>query len=532
MKTISNIVLLWLILAVTSVRGADPQPHVSQINAWVQQGWSDFEVVPAADATDGEWCRRIFLDVLGRIPALDELKSFLTERSPDKKTSLVRRLLEDSRYADEYASHWADIWTNILIGRTGGTRNNSLTSRTGLRDYLKASFLANKPYDRLMRELVTATGTQAPETSDFNGAVNFLIEKLDDRGIQATTATSRVFLGLHLQCTQCHDHPFNDWKQNRFWELNAFFRQATPLRRYRTGTDDLREVALANQDFGGEGSTPEEAEVYYEQRNGILHAAYPAFVDGTPLANRSGFLADVDRRQELAEFIVGSTYSYQAMVNRMWAHFLGYGFTTPFDDIGPHQTPSHPELVEYLVTEFRQSGSDIRQLITWIVLSRPYALSSRGRGNANQDLPNLGQPPKFSRFYVRQLRPEEVYESLLIATHGHYLSSETEQARRAKDNWLRQFTRDLSNDEGEESTTFDGTIPQTLSMFNGRMIKQATQLGQDNWLSSVATSEEKLARKVSKLYHLALARKPTPSDIKLAGQLATAHIREDTSTLR
>ncbi len=506
MKTTWRLVWLWFVLSVTCAKGTDLQIQVSQINAWVQQGWSDFEVVPAAEASDGEWCRRIYLDVLGRIPALDELESFLADRSADKKTSLVHRLLEDSRYAEEFASRWADLWTNTLIGRTGGTRNNTLTSRAGLREYLKSSFLANQPYDKLMRELVTATGTQAPGTSEFNGAVNFLIEKLDDRAIQATTATSQVFLGLHLQCTQCHDHPFNDWKQNRFWELNAFFRQATPLRRYRDGTDDLREVALANQDFGGEGSTPEEAEVYYEQRNGILHAAYPAFIDGTPLANKSGFLADVNRRHELSEFIAASPYFYQAIVNRMWAHFLGYGFTSPFDDIGPHQTPSHPELLDYLATEFRRSGSDIRQLISWIVLSRPYALSSRGRGAAGQDGPDLGQPPKFSRFYVRQLRPEEVYESLRIARHGHYESSETQQARRAKDKWLRQFTRDLANDEGEESTTFDGTIPQTLSMFNGPLIKQATQPGQDNWLTSVATSAEKLTEKVSKLYHLALAQ--------------------------
>ncbi len=367
-------------------------PQVELINQQVQRQWAEVGLRPSELATDGEWCRRLYLDVLGRIPSVAELREFVRDRDADKGRQLVDRLLTDDRYRETFARNWSTIWTNILIGRGGGTRRNSLTSREGMQDYLHAAFAENKPYDRLVYELVTATGTTVPGTEDFNGATNFLVEKVnDDKAVQAAAQTARIFMGMQIQCTQCHNHPFNDWKQRKFWELDAFFRQTHARRRYAPGSRKFLSAELFDRDFRGEGSQPGDAEIYYELRNGELQVAYPVFVDGTAIAH-SGRIREVNRRVELARLIVNSPMLEKTMVNRTWSHFLGYGFTRPVDDFGPHNPPSNGQLLDGLAAQFRQSSFDIKKLIRWIVLSRPYALSSRTNStNAQQDDPVAGR---------------------------------------------------------------------------------------------------------------------------------------------
>lgn len=201
-------------------------PQVRFINEQISRVWKENSLVPAPQALEGEWCRRVFLDVLGRIPSVEESRAFLASKEPDKKAKLVNKLLFDETYTEEYARNWTTVWTNILIGRNGGNEERSLISRAGMQKYLRDSFARNKPYDVMVKELVTATGSTSPGAENFNGAVNFLIMKVnEEKGTLATADISKVFLGLQVQCTQCHDHPFNDWKQQKFWEFNAFLRQ-------------------------------------------------------------------------------------------------------------------------------------------------------------------------------------------------------------------------------------------------------------------------------------------------------------------
>ncbi len=499
----------------------DSDSVVKIINEQIAESWNQFEIPPSTPATDGEWCRRLFIDVIGRIPTADELGDFLADRSSAKRAALVDQLIRSPRYSREYTRHWATYWMNVLIGRTGGTRRRDACNRRGLRDYLEDRILKNVPYDQMASELITATGTTVPQTENFNGASNFLVDMLGDRATQATSQTSQVFLGIQVQCTQCHDHPFNDWKQDQFWGLNAFFRQTRALRRFRPGTNEIAFVELANEDFGGEGNQPEQAEIYFEQRNSMLKVAYPVFVDGTPLKNRSGFVSDVNRRDELAKMIVGSSYLAPAVVNRIWAHFLGYGFTKPIDDFGPHNPPSHPELLDELSRQLVSHRYDLRQLITWIVLSRPYSLSSRvTRGNATDD-PEISRSAWFSHFYLRQMSAESLYESLRILTAGSDDAS-GEPDDSARDRWLRRFYQSLGTDEGDEATTFNGTIPQVLMMFNGDLVKNATRLDTDNVLSRVVGGSGNPKSKMEQLYLAAFARKPTKSEIRVANQLLIA----------
>jgi hypothetical protein len=503
-----------------SAKGASNYTNIEQvkyINKYIRQGWKDFEYTPSEYATEGEWCRRVFLDIIGRIPSVKELDAFVADKSPDKKAKLVDRLLSDD-YIEEYARNWTTLWTNVLIGRSGGTDDDSLINREGMQQYLRRSFQRGKPYNKMVEELVGATGNNKPGKPGFNGAVNFLTEKLEEEAAQATARTSQVFMGIRVQCTQCHDHPFNNWKQDQFWTMNAFFKQTVALRRFEGG-ENVAHVELDNQDYQGPTSNPEEAEVFYELRNGELRAAYPKFIDkdgSEKKLPRSGFLEDVNRRQELAKLVSKSGYMPVAMVNRMWAHFLGFGFTKPFDDMGPHNPPSHPELLDKLGVDFKANGFDVKDLIRWITLSEAYLLSSRFNSGNAEDNPTLGNQPMFSRFYPRQMRAEELYESMLVATEAHKTRGSYEEQEAAKRKWLGQFIIAFGTDENDEASTFDGTIPQILMMFNGEIVKKATSTESGSFLYRVSKERTSATEKVNKLFKAALGRPATSTERKLA----------------
>jgi hypothetical protein len=504
--------------------------QVRFINERISAAWADAGLAPSAPATDGEWCRRLYLDLLGRIPTIDELQGFVADKSPQKRPALVARLLGDDS-VDEYARNFTDVWTTILIGRD---TMNEQVSRPGMRQWLRRALSKNIPYDQFMEELVTATGvnTNRRGVAGFNGATNFLSGKLEEmgvvNGVQATAKTAQIFLGLQVQCTQCHNHPFNKGKQNQFWEMNAFFRQTQALRR-RDGGDDVAWIELVDADWQGEGGNPEEAELYYELRNGLMKVAYPVFVDGTEIS-RSGYLPGktedgepygVNRRQELAKLIKSSPLFAKAIVNRMWGHFLGYGFTKPVDDLGDHNPPSHPELLDGLADRFREQSFDVKELLRWIVLSEAYALSSRGTPENAADDPALGAKPRFTHFYLRQMTAEQLYESLLTATQADKTAG-GEDAAAKKDEWLSQFVIAFGTDEGGESTTFNGSIPQVLMMFNGDVIKRATSLGQGSFLDGVIDEAGSNDSRINALYLAALARKPTASELRVASALVAA----------
>jgi len=529
---------------------------IAYINAALKSRWKEAGVRPSPVATESEWCRRVYLDLIGRIPTIHELEAFLIDNGSkggarNKRAKLVDRLLgegphADDQYSDQYvetfARYWTTLWTNLLIGRTGGMEPNSPVNREGLQQYLRRSFLANKPYNQFVYELISARGANRPlevaygnseyrnseyRNSEYNGAVNFLLQHLQERAAPATAKTAQIFLGLQLQCTQCHNHPFNDWKQNRFWELNAFFRQAREERE-REG-NQLKVVRLVDEDFAGEGGDPREAEVYFELRNGILQVAYPTFIDGTKI-DPNGLVSVVDRRRELARLVSRSNELKAAIVNRLWAHFLGYGFTKPVDDLGPHNPPSHPELLARLGEEFAGHGYDLKRLMRWIVLSDAYALSSKfgpKLGNAADD-PTMGAPPLFSHFYLRQMSAEQLYESLLVATGADRTQAGYEEQQRLKDRWLEQFAIAFGTDENDEATTFDGTIAQTLVMMNGELTRKATRGETGSFLSQLSPKAE---RALNELYLAALARRPSRGEVQVANSLLTAQSGNTTTAL-
>jgi hypothetical protein len=170
---------------------------------------------------------------------------------------------------------------------------------------------------------------------------------------------------------------------------------------------------------------------------------------------------------------------------------------------------------------FREQSFDLRELARWIVLSKPYALSSRTAAANKNDDPALGEKPKFTHFYLRQMQAEELYESLLTATEADQ-AARGEEAAKKKDAWLSQFVIAFGTDEGDDATTFNGSIPQVLMMFNGDMIKDATNIGKGGFLDRVASGPLSNAAKIETLYLAALARKPSSSELAVANRMVAA----------
>lgn len=475
---------------------------IGEINEQIRLGWTDNEVEPSEVADDEEWIRRVYLDIVGHIPPLEDVEKFLDDRDPAKRTKLIDRLLDDPAYV----RNWTTIWTNLSIGRLTPRR----VSRTGMQQFYREAFARNRPWDEIVFDLVSAEGH-----FEENGAVNYLLAQMTmrDEAVQATAKTTRLFMGLQVQCTQCHNHPFNDWKQDQFWQFNSFFRQARreDHRKYdpKTGrmVDDYSEIV--REDFSGP--------VYFEKRSGLMQVAYPQYFEARVDPGES-----IDRRRELAKLMTEGEQPLiaRAMVNRMWGHFFGYGFTKPIDDMGPHNPPTHPELLDRLTVEFVKSGYDVRQLIRWIANTEAYNLTSRTGRKNEIDNPSAGEPPLFSHMYVKSLEAEQLFDSLIIATGAHQSGrSSWEDAEQQRQQWLRQFVIAFGTDEGDEATTFNGTIPQALMMMNGELIQNAVAVEKGGWLREVLTGSGSDAQKVRTLFLATLSRQPSRREFAAANKL-------------
>lgn len=476
------------------------------MNQLLARSWRE-EGVATVPAADDQWCRRLYLQLLGRIPTVDELQAFAADERPDKAQQWIRMLQDGEQHADEYAGHWAAVWASLLVGQRGGMAEDDVASREDLERYLSESIRADKPYDQMVRELISATGSARPSGPDYNPATNFLLASMDDGGedknVLATARTFEVFHHRQVKCVQCHAHPTDDaWSQRDFWSLNAFFRQM----RLRNGQGG---PALVNEDFAGEGPGGiDEAEVFFEQLNGETAAALPAY-PGREVDAASGRLSKVDRRKVLADLVTTDPQLARAAVNRLWSHFHGYGFTKPVNDMGSHRPVSHPELLELLAKQFRLSGYSFDRLVRWVAASDGFSRSSQMTLATSGDEPEAGSRPLFSRYYTRQLPPEVVYDSLaMVAATGQPRSLE------GRADWLGQFIQPMGTDEGQELSTFGNDVRQSLIIMNGPLMRRATNSrNQDGLLHEVVQSDVRLAEKVERLFLAAVARKPTRREL-------------------
>jgi hypothetical protein len=469
--------------------------QVALIDQEIARAWDKAGVKPAKLATDEEFLRRAYLDLLGRIPNVQEARGFLATRENGKREKLVEHLLNHPDYAKNFATQWSVL----LIGRGNEGR---MVDRAALTSWLRKQFASDQPWNETVHELVSATGSNKE-----NGAVNYVLAHLEFGAVPLTSRTTRLFLGQQVQCTQCHDHPSNDWKQIDFWGINAFFKgiRTEQVRKTdATGVEAYDHTELRDE--------PTDAYVSFDRRNGMVGIAFPRFLDGRKISQGT----DIIRRAELGKLIADPNNEAlaKAFVNRMWAHFLGRGFVNPVDDFGPHNPPSHPELLDQLGKEFQQSGYDVKKLCRRIMASRAYQLSSV------KTRPNEKEEGLFHTMQLKPMSPEQLFDSLLTATMAHRGGAGDQNGRR-RDAWLRQFLFAFANDEAEESTSFQGTIPQALMMMNGDLIQEALAGRPGSFLGDVCEqashARSPATYMVESIYLAALSRHPSAKEFSQAG---------------
>jgi hypothetical protein len=494
-----------------AAKGTEVPDMVKSINDKLEAGWKANTVTPSHYCTDYEFIRRASLDIIGRIATPAEIEVYMKDPEATRRSLLIERLLSH----EEYAQHWADVWTNWLLSRSGVFGRG--TYHEQLNEWLKDQFAQNRTYDQIVTDLLTAKGKNTE-----NGAVNFILAHTGDQMpaprqveeghfdmVPITSRITRLFLGTQVQCAQCHDHPFyNNIKQQHFWGVNAFLRQVD-----RTGTppqERMRNMAYPMLELRDNPQTNPGAVVFYEKRNGVVLQAKAEFL-ASGEEKRGARLASgkvgTDRRVELARYVVNHDMFAKAGANRMWGVFFGRGFSNPVDDFNDNNPPSNPELLETLAAAYKNYGYDQKKLIRWMCNSHAYNLSVV----ANKTNDKVEKEALFSRMIVKSMSPEQLFESLTVATKAESgASKETKVANR--DRWLNTLVANFGDDEGNE-VNFNGTIVQALLMMNGQDINEA--LSRKDGTVDLAMKKGNPDAIITELFLSTLNRKPKPAELAL-----------------
>lgn len=445
------------------------------IDTRLAEAWKENKLTPSQVCTDYEFIRRASIDIVGRIATPEELDEFEKDlkdpsKKPHARSLLIDRLLKNP----DYANHWADMWANWLLSRTGsfgrGKYHQDLS--VWLLDWFANT---ENPHHELVEKLITAEGknTDKPEVNFILAHVGEMVpqkfrgrEEGNFEMVPITSRITRLFLGIQTQCTQCHDHPFDaNLKQEHFWGINAFMRQVT-----REGTPPVvgmrRMMGYPPLTLVEDKTLNEDAVVNFEKRNGVVKQIKPTFIDKATTDGKAPKTnLQVSRRKELARFIQDSPNFPKATVNRMWSVFFGKGFCNPIDDFNEQNAVSNPELLAELGEKFRHYNFDQKKLIRWICNSEAYSLSCV----ANSTNDKQEHEVLFSRMLMKALSPETLFESLMTATRTNQ-GKETQREQR--DNWLNELVANFGDDEGNEAN-FNGSVVQALLMMNGNEINKA-----------------------------------------------------------
>jgi hypothetical protein len=471
--------------------GADPKALTAKIDEYTAARWTAAKIEPAAPADDAEYLRRVSLELTGRIPSVAEARAFLKDKAADKRQRLVERLLASPRYV----THFTNVWRALLLPEASASFQTRFLV-PGFEAWLRKHLAKNTSYDAMVRELLTTPiggqGVQGLYVFQGQGEptpLGFYVAK-DAKPENLAASTARLFLGVRLECAQCHNHPFASWKREQFWSYAAFF----------AGIEGQKQ---------GEISIParEVADRKAMKIPGTKRTVEAAFIDGSaPLwKEKQG------TRATLAEWMTrpDNPYFARAAVNRMWAYFFGTGLVDPVDEMAGGDHPaSHPELLEDLAREFAASHFDLKYLIRAITASRAYQLGSRGT-HPGQDDPHL-----FARMAVKGLSPEQLFDSLSQATgYQDATAANPYVAFQFGGNSPRTEFLTKFGQAGDKAPEAQTSILQALALMNGKFIADATSVQRSETFAAVVDAPFLDTRgQIETLYLATLSRFPTPRE--------------------
>lgn len=428
--------------------------------------------------SDEEFVRRAHLDIIGVIPTVARVTAFLESKDPQKRAKLIDELLADARFG----SSLSETWTLHLVPRE---LNNNLLKKKPLEGWLAEHFNKNTPLDKIVFELVTASGDIDKNPAATYFVANSTVDKITDN-------VTRMFLGVQLQCAQCHNHPFTDWKQTEYWAMASFFMktrvQGTAKGAAKGGaTPSVSEVAKLPV---GKKGLPESAKIVPAK---FLQGAEPK-ITGTEM------------RPTLAKWMTSTDNKFfaRAMVNRFWYQLYGRGLVNPVDDMHDDNAASHPALLATLTEQFKLHDFDTKFIIRAICNSETYQLSSV----SNADLDSV-DPELYGRREMRTMTPEQMYDSLTTIL-GNAQKGDAPKDKAVKkggpatprDNFLNFFRVEDYN-----PLEYQNGIPQALRMMNSPFTNRVEVTAAEITKGSKAPAEA-----IDRLYLSALSRHATTKE--------------------
>ncbi len=450
------------------------------IDRGIQQKLDEAKIVPSLPADDAEFLRRACIDITGSIPTVEQATAFLESKDPDRRAKLVDELLA----RPEYARHMTDIWKDLLIPNTAASARRK---HEPIIAWLNVAFSENRPWNHVARDVLASSGLQ-----EENGAVTFYIthESVD----QITDRVARVFLGVQLQCAQCHDHPFHGWKRNEYWGLAAFFTRAKSAYTRASGKEQYGVTEMPKD--------PKARTLLLQPPS--LKPVPPTFLRGAKptLAKDGPYLPT------LAEWVAArdNPYFARAIVNRVWQQLFGRGFVEPVDDLSPENKPTHPELLNDLARAFADGGFDLKALIRDICLSQAYQRTGKPTENNKTDA------TLFSHMAVKVQSPYQLFDSMESVFQlgerklGQVPSNAGTNAFKGRGSFVGFFA-------GEDDATpleYQAGIPQALYLMNSknhyRISKAAT---------SIAGQRGKAEAIIETCYLATLSRRPTSDESRI-----------------
>jgi hypothetical protein len=501
--------------ALTSVALGQTPLH-QRIDQQIQKGIKD-TAAPRCD--DAEFVRRVYLNLTGIIPPVEETRAFLADKAPDKRVKLVDKLLA----SDGYSRHMTNLYDVLLMDR----RADKHVKRQEWRDFLQTSFATNKPYDQFVREILSADGSD-PKTRP---SAKFYLDR-DGESNVLTKDISRLFLGMNLHCCQCHDHPLVDaYKQDHYYGVQAF------LNRGYIYTDKAKKMSVYAEKADGDVTFQSVFVPKVTKNTG------PRIPDGTeikepkfdkgqeylkPVGKGERGIPKFSRRALLAEQIVGKENPRfpRATANRLWFFMMGRGIVDPVEYDHPANPPSHPELLQMLSDELADGKFDMKALIRAIVLSEAYQRSSAMTTGKDADAKT------FAVASLKPLTPEQFAWSLMQATG---LIAAEKKAQGAKVNeaaiyaklsaQVAPFVTLFGAQPGDASFNqeFEATLDQTLFLTNGATLRDWLAARPGSLIDRLNVHKE-VGPLAEELYVSVLTRMPTAEERKeVADYLARRH---------
>jgi hypothetical protein len=463
-------------------------PANSYVDELTFQKLQQLKIAPSDLCTDDEFIRRVYLDVIGLLPTAAEVTAFLADTDPSKRAKVIDGLLA----RPEYAEFWGLKWCDLL------RVNNKQVTIAGVhkfRRWIVQSLRENKPYDQFVRELLTSQGS----TFD-NPPANYFRTSADTNDCAETT--SQLFLGIRIQCAKCHNHPFEQWTQDNYYGIGAFFNR---VQRKKSNLTDELVVYVAKS---GEVTQP---------RTGKQMKPW------LPLKGELDMPGEEDRRDAFAAYlaVADSPLFARAGVNRLWGHVMGRGIVEPVDDFRASNPPSNAVLLDALAQDFVKSGFDQKHILRTILNSRTYQLSSR-KNEFNKNDAKYSSHARTRLLSAEQLLDaicavtgvEEKYPGLPAGTRATQLPSPD-----VNNYFLKVFGQPPREMACQCERSTESNLSQALQMINGPLIHGKLRDG-NNRFRQLATAGKTDPEIINELYLTALCRLPGPAEM----EAATKHI--------